>query len=414
VRLAIIGAGISGLTSAWLLQRDHEIVLYEANDQLGGHAHTVDVETDSGRLAVDTGFIVFNRRNYPGFTRILDRLQVAHQPAEMSFSVRRDDGFEYGGASLDALFARRSNLLRPSFLRMCLDIPRFYREARHFLRDPDPKLSLGEFVADRGYSRAFAELHLFPMCAAIWSTDPGRIEQQPAANLLHFLDNHGLLQLRNRPQWFSISGGSRSYVAAMAAGLRDSIRLRSPVLSVRREWNHVEIRDARGQHERFHHVVIATHSDQALALLSDPSDAERQILGAIRYQPSEAVLHCDTRLLPRSRRAWSSWNYHVRSDAPDQVRVTYLMNRLQRLESPLPVCVTLNETEAIDPARIFQRLRYEHPLLDPGALHAQAERAAIDGVRRTHYCGAYWGYGFHEDGVRSALDVCRRFGAELP
>jgi predicted NAD/FAD-binding protein len=411
VRIAIVGGGISGLTCAWLLHREHEIVLYESREQLGGHANTVDVEVGGERLALDTGFLVFNERNYPGFTRMLDRLGVARQPAEMSFSVRRDDGFEYGGASLDALFAQRSNLLRPWFHGMWLDILRFWRDARAFLRAPDPKLSLGELLADRGYGEAFVELHLLPMCAAIWSTDPERVAGHPAETLLRFLDNHGLLQLRGRPQWLSIAGGSRRYVDALSHGFAAAARTRAAVRSIRRLRDGVEVA-AQGERERFDHVVIAVHGDEALALLgADASVAERAILGAIRYQPNDVVLHHDPSLLPRSRRAWSSWNYHVGADG---VRVTYLLNRLQRLDSPVTFCVTLNDPAAVDPRRILRRFRYAHPVLDHAAVRAQAERAVIDGVDRTHYCGAYWGHGFHEDGVQSALAVCRRFGASLP
>jgi hypothetical protein len=413
VKIAVIGGGVSGLTCAWLLRRDHQVVLYEAERRPGGHANTVDVEVGGELFAVDTGFIVFNPRNYPLFTRLLGQLGVEKQPAEMSFSVSRDDGFEYGTSSLPALLARPSSLLRPEFWRMGLDIPRFYRDARQFLSEPDPKLGLEEWLADRGYSRAFVDLHLLPMCAAIWSTDRSRIGEHPAQTLLGFLENHGLLQLSERPQWYSIVGGSRSYVSAMARGLGASLQLGRAVRRIQRERDHVQVLDASGQLERFHHVVIAAHSDQALALLADPSAAERQVLGSIRYQTNDAVLHCDPGLLPHSRRAWSSWNFRLRAAEPERVRVTYWMNRLQRLRCPLELCVTLNDSAAIQPARILHRFSYAHPILDRAAVSAQSERAAIDGVRRTHYCGAWWGHGFHEDGVRSALHVTRRFGLEL-
>ncbi len=410
MRIGIIGTGISGLTCAHLLSADHELVIYESGDHIGGHAHTVDVEIGAGVHAVDTGFIVFNDRSYPGFTRLLERVGVERQPTEMSFSVCSDEGLEYGGGSLDALFAQRRNLLRPSFLRMCADIGRFYRDARAFLADPDPKTTLGDLLTARRYSAAFVEQHLLPMGAAIWSTDLPRMRDFPAQPLLRFFENHGLLQLSGRPQWFTVPGGSRTYVDALTRPFRDSIHLRRPVRSVRRGRDWVEVADASGRRERFSHVIVATHSDQALRLLADASPAEREILGAIRYQPNEVVLHTDASLLPRSRRAWSSWNYHLRADDPARVCVTYHMNRLQLLDPGEELCVTLNGTDRIDPDRILRRFSYDHPLFDLAALRAQGERAAIDGVGRTHFCGAYWGNGFHEDGVTSALEVCRKFG----
>jgi predicted NAD/FAD-binding protein len=414
LRIAVVGSGVSGLVAAWLLRRRHQVEIFEAADQAGGHVHTVSIPVAGRVFAVDTGFIVFNDRTYPRFCRLLEALEVASDPTEMSFSVRCDaSGLEYSGSSFDGLFADRANLLRPSFLRMLLDIPRFWRDARRLLARPDPKLTLGAFLDARRYSRAFVEAHLLPMGAAIWSTDARRMREFPAQAFLRFLDNHGLLQLRNRPQWRVVRGGSARYVERLVAPMHEHLHLGCPVRRVRRGPRGVELLVGDGVRHAFDAVVFATHGDQALALLEDPTPAERDVLGAIRYQPNDVVLHTDASLLPRRRRAWASWNYHLPREPLDGVALTYHMNRLQGLEAPVELCVTLNRTGAIRPGCVLRRLRYAHPLYDLGTLEAQAHRAAVNGRERTWYCGAYWYDGFHEDGVRSALDVAAAFEIEL-
>jgi predicted NAD/FAD-binding protein len=413
VKIAIVGSGVSGLVAAHLLRRAHAIEVFEAADWIGGHVHTVPVEVAGRRYDVDTGFIVFNDRTYPAFCRLLDQLGVASQPTDMSLSVRCErSGLEYAGGTLGQLFADRRNLVRPSFLRMVRDVPRFYRDARALLAAPDEKLTLGAWLAARRYSREFVDHHLVPMTAAIWSAEPNGVLDFPALSLLRFFENHGLLSLRDRPRWRVVAGGSARYVEALVAPFRDRIHLRCPVRAVHRGADGVELVTGDGRRRRFDEVVIATHADQALALLADPSPSERAVLGSIRTQPNEVVLHTDARLLPRRRRAWASWNYHLGPDGGGAA-VTYHMNRLQGLEAPVELCVTLNRTERIDPARILARFSYRHPVLDLAAERAQRHVADVSGRRRTHYCGAYWGHGFHEDGVRSALRVAASFGLSL-
>jgi predicted NAD/FAD-binding protein len=415
MKVAVVGSGVSGLVAAHLLRRAHEVDVFEAADWIGGHTHTVPVEVGGRRYDVDTGFIVFNERTYPGFCRLLDQLGVASKPTDMSLSVRCErTGLEYAGGSLGQLFADRRNLVRPSFLRMLRDVLRFYRDARAFLAAPDEKVTLGAWLTGRGYSRELIDHHLVPMTAAIWSADPARVLDFPALSLLRFFENHGLLSLRDRPRWRVVEGGSARYVEALTAPFRDRIHLRCPVRSVRRAGDGVELVTGDGARRRFDEVVLATHADQALALLADPSPAERAVLGALRTQPNEVVLHTDVRLLPRRRRAWASWNYHVGAeDAGRTAAVTYHMNRLQGLDAPLELCVTLNRSERIDPARVLARFTYRHPVLDLAAERAQRHFADVSGRRRTHYCGAWWGHGFHEDGVRSALRVAASFGLSL-
>ncbi|MCG8587836.1 MAG: FAD-dependent oxidoreductase [Proteobacteria bacterium] len=413
MKIAIVGSGISGLTAAHYLRRHHDIELFEAQPRLGGHTHTVPVRIGNRDYAVDTGFIVFNERTYPGFIALLDELGVASHATEMSFSVRSEaEGIEYSGGSLSGLFAQPSNLLRPAFLGMVRDVLRFYREAGEFLERPDPKVTLGDFLDGRDYSRAFAELHLLPMGAAIWSCPTGAMREFPALACLRFFANHGLLQLRDRPRWRVVSGGSHRYVEALRAPFEARIHAGLGVREIRRRADRVTLRTEDDKIRCFDHVVVATHSDQALSLLADPSDAEREVLASIRYQPNEAVLHTDANLLPHRPRARASWNFHALRDRTEtsRVAVTYWMNRLQNLDAPVPLCVTLNHTEAIDPQQVLGRYQYDHPLFDAAALEAQTKRASICGVRRTHYCGAYWGYGFHEDGVQSALVVAERLG----
>jgi predicted NAD/FAD-binding protein len=410
MRVAIIGAGVSGLVCAHRLQSEHDVVLFEASDQAGGHANTVRVETEAGVYDLDTGFIVFNSRNYPNFERLLDELDVETQASLMSFGVSDGGDFEYNGASPSGLFASRGQMVRPSFHRMIADLVRFNRDARELLAsEKDP--SLREWLAVGGYSRAFVERLIVPQAAAVWSADPAQMWSFPARFLVEFFDNHGMLGFRDRPRWRTITGGSRTYVEALTRPLRDRLRLSTQVTEITRHPDHVAVSSRECESERFDAIVIATHSDQALALLGDPSQRERELLGAIPYQSNEAVLHTDRSLLPRRRRAWASWNYHLDAGVAGRCTVTYHMNRLQSLRADREFCVTLNRTAAIDPERIIRTIQYAHPVYTPAGVAAQARHHEISGRNRTHYCGAYWGWGFHEDGAKSAVRVVREIGA---
>jgi uncharacterized protein len=406
VRIAIVGAGVSGLVCAHMLHRDHELVVFEAGEHAGGHVNTVHLETETDAYDIDTGFIVFNDRNYPSFERLLSELGVASAPSQMSFGVSDGGDFEYNGASPNGLFASRRQAIAPSFHRMIADLVRFNRDARRLLAsDEDP--SLRDWLAQRGYSDAFVERLIVPQASAVWSADPAQMWSFPVRFLVEFFDNHGMLGFRDRPRWRAVAGGSRNYVEALTRPWRGRLRLSTPVTRVCRHSDHVTVCARAGEPERFDAVVIATHSDQALTLLDDPSERERELLGAIRYQRNEAVLHTDRSLLPRRRRAWASWNFHLGDDVPGRCTVTYHMNRLQSLRADREFCVTLNRTAAIDPERIIRRIQYAHPVYTPAGVAAQARHHEISGRNRTHYCGAYWGWGFHEDGVISALRVVR-------
>ena len=413
MRVAVIGAGVSGLVSAHLLSRAHDVVVYEANDYPGGHTCTVDVPSPGGSVAVDTGFIVFNDRNYPGFERLLARLGVASQPSEMSFSVSDGGGFEYSGAGINGLLARRRHAVSPAFWRMVVDLARFNRAARELLHNDGDDPGLAEWLERMRFSRWFVERLIVPQVSAVWSADPRQVWSFPARFLARFLDNHGMLGFRDRPRWRTVAGGSARYVDALVAPLGERLRLSEPVRSVRREADHVTVTSPRHGAERFDEVVLATHSDQALALLEDPTPPEREVLGAIPYQPNEVVLHTDTRLLPRRRRAWASWNYHLTATPSERATLTYHMNRLQALHADRDYCVTLNHTAAIDPSQVIRTAVMSHPVFTPAGVAAQARHGEISGVNRTSYCGAYWSWGFHEDGVGSALRVGSRFGVTL-
>lgn len=414
MRLAVVGAGVSGLTAAYLLQRDHEITMFEAGRHVGGHANTIRVDTADETQHLDTGFMVFNNRNYPNFERLITRLGVVSQPSDMSFSVSGDGGsFEYSSSSINGLFADREHLFSMSFQRMLAEIPRFQRAARALLREGDERVSLRDWLAERRFSNSFVERLVVPQVAAVWSANPEQLWTFPAMFLARFFENHGMLTLRNRPRWSTISGGSASYVAAMTTGFRERIQLESPVESVARMDDGVLITVRGRQPEQFDQVILATHSDQALAMLADASDAEHEILGAIPYQENEAVLHTDAAMLPRRRRAWASWNYHLHERPRSRATLTYHLNRLQALKSNEQFCVTLNLTDRIDPGRIIQRIAYSHPVYTPRGVAAQRRVKEISGRARTHFCGAYWGWGFHEDGVTSGLRVAQALGGRL-
>jgi predicted NAD/FAD-binding protein len=411
MRIAVVGAGVSGLVAAHLLRREHDVTLYEAAGRPGGHANTLELELDGEPLAVDTGFIVYNERTYPLFTRLLRQLGVATRESDMSFGVQcARTGVEW---SSRAPFAQRRNLLRPAHWRLLREILRFQRAARPLLAGDDEKVTLADFLHGAGFSRRFVEHYVLPMGAAIWSASPLSFLDFPARSFVRFFHNHGLLERGSPVRWRTIAGGSRSYVDALATPLGDRLRLRAPVRSVRRRRRSVEVWTADAGPEAFDQVVLAVHSDQALRMLAEPTDAERVLLASIAYQANEAVLHCDASLLPRNRRAWASWNVHVPADLRERVAITYYMNRLQGLASRRPLLVTLNRSEEIDPARVLARITYHHPVFDGRAASAQRLRERIDGRDRLHFCGAWWGFGFHEDGVRSAVEMCRRFGLEL-
>ena len=407
MRIAIVGAGISGLTCAHVLRRRHEITLFEADRRLGGHTHTVRVDLADETHHVDTGFIVHNDRNYPSFRRLLAQLGVATQPSAMSFSVSDGAGFEYNGASPNGVFACRSHLVQPTFHRMLRDLLRFNREAPALVGRNGSGPSLGTFLEAGGYSRAFVDRLIVPQASAVWSADPDAMWELPASFLAEFFDNHGMFSLRDRPRWHTIRGGANAYVAAIIKPFADRIRAGTPIRAIRRDPDGVDLTPERGEPERFDAVVVATHSDQALAMLADPTDGERELLGAIPYQPNEAVLHTDRRLLPRRRRAWASWNFHLEDEPAGRTTVTYHMNRLQSLHASAELCVTLNRSDRIDPGRVIKTIQYAHPVFSRAGVAAQARWPEIS-RDRTHYCGAYWGFGFHEDGVASALRVCEQ------
>lgn len=418
MKLAIIGAGVSGLTAAYRLSPEHDITLFEAGNYLGGHTNTVDVELDGECHSIDTGFIVFNDRTYPNFIKLLAELGVPSRATSMSFSVRCDAAnLEYNGSSLNGLFAQRRNLLRPCFYRMVRDILRFNREAPKLVLEDSTfeQTTVGEFLEQHRYSREFARHYLFPMGAAIWSCPAGLFEKFPIRFIVEFYRNHGLLSLRDRPVWRVIDGGSRNYVVRMAERFRDRVRLRTPIQQVRRLPKEVLVTSEQGDTESFDHVVFACHSDQALRLLADPSVTEREVLAMFPYERNSAVLHTDETLLPKRRRAWACWNYRLTADTSGEcdqpATVTYQMNMLQHIRSRHSFNVTLNSDDAISPSRVMRRFEYHHPVFTIGRAAAQARHNELVNANRTSYCGAYWGNGFHEDGVVSALRVCEALNA---
>ena len=414
MRVAIVGGGVSGLVAARRLHdAGHEATLFEGADYPGGHTNTIRVDTERGAWNVDTGFIVFNDRNYPNFERLLDQLGVASQTPDLIFSLADVAGrFEWASRPA-GLFANPAHLVDRRFHRMLLDLLRFNREARALVGANGSGPSLRRFRADGGYSDYFIERLIVPQVSAVWSADPDQLWSFPASFLAEFFENHGILALTGRPRWRTVVGGSRTYVEALIAPMRDRIRLRTPVRRIDRYPDRVEIA-CDGGSQSFDEVVIATHSDQALAMLADPSPAEREILGAFPYQRNETVLHTDERMLPRRRRAWASWNFHLVDGPVGLTTVTYDMNRLQSLSADRQFCVTLNRTEAIDPAKIIRRIDYDHPVFNRAGMAAQHRHGEISGRNRTHYCGAYWRWGFHEDGVWSALRACEQLTRALP
>jgi hypothetical protein len=414
VRIAVVGSGIAGLGSAWLLGRAHEVTLFEAGDRLGGHTHTHALDVAGRPYDVDTGFIVHNPDHYPLLSRLFDELGVAVQETTMSFSVRNErSGLEYNAATLASLFCQRRNLISPRFYGMLADIVRFYRQAPRLLQGQDCGPTLGRYLEAGGYGDAFRDDHLVPMGAALWSAPPQQVLGFPARFLVQFMANHNMLQLTHRPPWRVVRGGSASYVRALQSRWRVRVRLNAQVQTVRRDASGVTLGTAGGT-ERFDQLVLACHSDQALALLADADEAERAVLGAIPYQRNEVILHTDATFLPRNRRAWAAWNALVPDAEGQPATVSYCMNLLQRLHCPEPIVVTLNPTRAVAPERVLRRLEYSHPLFTAAAVAAQPCRARIQGSRRTYFAGAYWGFGFHEDGLRSAVEVAEALGVGWP
>ena len=412
--IAVVGSGISGLSAAWLLNRRHNVVLYEKENWLGGHSNTVDITERGEPLPVDTGFIVYNEINYPNLTALFEYLGVATKPAPMSFSASLDDGtFEYAGSDLNSLVGQRANIVRPRFWRMLSDTLRFYRDVRHHLETGQTEtLSLGEFLDRGGYARPLIDDHILPVCAAIWSATSDQIRDFPFQTFARFFATHGLLDFGRHVRWRTVEGGSRSYVNQLKKSLSGRIRSGVGVRRISRFPDHTSVEDETGNWSRFDEVVIATHSDKALRMLDEPTPQEQALLGAMRYTDNRAVLHTDTNLMPRRERVWASWNYigSRREDRTQALCVSYWMNRLQTLESAKPLIVTLNPVREPKPETVLAEFDYSHPLFDRTALDAQADLWSLQGRKRTWYCGAYFGYGFHEDGLQSGLAVAEQLG----
>lgn len=415
MKIAIVGAGISGLTAAYLLTRDHEVVVFEANDYIGGHTNTIEVPLNGRRYSVDTGFIVFNLKTYPNFVTLLKQLSIGWKSSDMSFSVQcQKTGLEFCPSGLNALFAQRRNLVSPRFYRMIMDAFRFRRESAELMgSDTFYETTLEQYLSQNNYSQGFIEHFIIPMGEAIWSSDPVNFKKFPARYFVEFFRNHGILNVHDQPRWLVVEDGSSAYIPPLIDSFKENIYVSCPVDQIRREPDQVVLTLGSGETYTADAVVIATHSDQALKLLADPSSRERDILGDIAYQHNHTVLHADASMLPSREAAWASWNYYIPKEEVGRVAITYNMNRLQGLEAPEQFCVTLNRSDAITNEKMIRSIDYHHPMYTPGSLAARRRHGEINGVNGTYYCGAYWGYGFHEDGVSSALAVTKHFGIEL-
>jgi predicted NAD/FAD-binding protein len=415
MKIAIIGSGISGLTSAYLLNRKHDVTIFEANDYIGGHTHTHNIEIDGSNYSIDTGFIVYNERTYPNFINLLDQLNIERQLSTMGFSVKSaSQDYEYAGESLNTLFAKRSNIFRINFWRMLYEMYHFGKKADSLGSGLDVSMTLGDYLVDENYSSEFINYFIIPMGAAIWSTPANKVLDMPAYFFIKFFYNHGMLELTNRPNWWVIKNGSSEYIKKITIGFENKIHLSTPVKKVSRVEDGVEIiLSKKDKALKFDSVIFATHSNQALDILGDPSEAEKDILGSIPYQKNNILLHTDSSVLPRRKLAWASWNYQLDSDPNSPVILTYNMNILQTIEANKTFCVTLNDSDSVDKNSILKKITYHHPLFTVKAIESQKRKSEISGVNNTYYCGAYWRNGFHEDGVVSALDVCSYFGEKL-
>jgi len=409
MKIAIIGSGIAGNTLAFHLYKNHEITVFEAGSHIGGHTHTHNISLFGRTYSIDTGFIVFNDRTYPNFIEMLNANSVPWQPSDMSFSVQVEaSGLEYNGTTLNTLFAQRINLFRPSFYKMIKEILRFNKQALELLESGD-EITLGDYLFQNGYRENFINEYIVPMGAAIWSTDAAQMLHFPARFFVRFFHHHGMLTVNNRPQWRTIKGGSANYVEKLTEPFKHQIKLNTPITSIQRQNSRVLVKTQFSEEESFDFIFIACHSDQALQLLSDASSIEKEILGAIPYQENSVYLHHDAIVLPKRKRAWAAWNYHLSANNTHKVGVTYNMNILQNIQSPEPILVTLNHTNMINPAKVIKRLKYTHPVYTLAGAKAQARHAEISGHNRTAYAGAYWRNGFHEDGVVSALEALKHF-----
>lgn len=414
LNIAVVGTGISGMSASWLLSKYHSVTVYEKDTRVGGHSNTVEVPDTYGAIPVDTGFIVYNEKNYPNLVALFRHLGVPTKPSEMSFAASVDDGaLEYSGSNLAGLFAQKRNILRPRFWRMLGGIRRFYREGTAVIeKTGEGEISLGDYLDGAGYSHAFIYDHLLPMAAAIWSTAANDMRDHPASAFVRFCTNHGLMQIADRPQWRTVDGGSREYVARLTQSFSGRIRIGTGVRSIRRVGGSVIVEDDKADRSTYDHIVIATHANQALAMLSDPSADEQDRLGAFSYTRNTAVLHQDPSLMPRRRKVWSSWNYlsHGDQQGKSRVCVTYWMNRLQGLVSSEPLFVTLNPNRDLDPQKVLRLFEYDHPSFDLGAVNAQRRLWELQGVRNTWFCGSYFGAGFHEDALQAGLAVAETLG----
>ena len=415
MKIAIIGSGISGLTSAYLLNRNHDITVFEANDYIGGHTHTHNIKIKDKEYAVDTGFIVYNERTYPNFIKLLDILGVERQLSTMGFSVKSaSEDYEYAGESLNSLFAKRSNIFRPGFLRMLYEMYHFGKKSDSTGLGLDASITLGTYLRSENYSNEFINYFIIPMGAAIWSTPANKVLDMPAYFFIKFFYNHGMLEIINRPKWWVIKDGSSAYIKKIIKGFESKINLSSPIRTVSRLDNGIEIETANSKKPlMFDAVVFATHSDQALGMLKDPTEKEKDILSSIPYQKNEVLLHTDSSVLPKRKLAWASWNYQLDSNPESPVVLTYNMNILQSLDCDETFCVTLNDHQSVDKSKVLKKITYHHPLFTVKGIEAQKRKLEISGVNNTYYCGAYWHNGFHEDGVASAIEVCKHFGEQI-
>ena len=415
MKIAIIGSGISGLTSAYLLNRNHDITVFEANDYIGGHTHTHNIKIKDKEYAVDTGFIVYNERTYPNFIKLLDTLGVERQLSTMGFSVKSaSEDYEYAGESLNSLFAKRSNIFRLGFLRMLYEMYRFGKKSDSTGLGLDVSITLGTYLRSENYSNEFINYFIIPMGAAIWSTPANKVLDMPAYFFIKFFYNHGMLEIINRPKWWVIKDGSSAYIKKIIKGFESKINLSTPIRTVSRLDNGIEIETANSKKPLiFDAVVFATHSDQALGMLKDPTEKEKDILSSIPYQKNEVLLHTDSSVLPKRKLAWASWNYQLDSNPESPVVLTYNMNILQSLDCDETFCVTLNDHQSVDKSKVLKKITYHHPLFTVKGIEAQKRKLEISGVNNTYYCGAYWHNGFHEDGVASAIEVCKHFGEQI-